>query len=50
MKFQVCCNNCKRAVNVKNMYLNPIGQMEMNLSCGCKLYLEINRIKQLNED
>jgi hypothetical protein len=30
MKFQVCCNNCKRAVNVKN--------------------LEINRIKQLNED
>ena len=49
IKIEVGCNICKRLTGVKDIYINTIGFMEMNLECGHKLVLKVERLKQEGE-
>lgn len=46
MKLDVTCEICEGAVTVKDGYLNRLGYIEFNLSCGHKLFLEVKRLPQ----
>ena len=48
-KIEVGCNVCKGLTGVKEIYINSIGFLEMNLECGHKLVLEVTRLKQDGE-
>ena len=48
-KIEVGCNICKGSIEVKEIYINTIGFVEMNLECGHKLVLEVKRLKQDGE-
>jgi hypothetical protein len=50
VKISIWCDNCEKAVAVKEFYLSHDGYIEMVLRCGCKLFLGgIKRIPQVKE-
>ena len=49
-KIEVGCNVCKGNTGVKEIYINSVGFIEMNLECGHKLVLSGIRLKQDGEE